>query len=190
MARQLARRRHRERVAGISLAGLGAVVAIVAVIALREPNGHVDSAVTNTTTRTVVPSGKSTPAPSGRTKPATGTASKPPASTSSGGSGTDSGTNSTKSVPLVVLNNTTTPKLAQQAADRFSAGGWTVSSVGNLRNDIISTCAYYDPSDADAKPAAMALQKQFPTIKRVQPKFPELPDGPVVVVLTPDYSGG
>jgi hypothetical protein len=52
----------------------------------------------------------------------------------------------------------------------------------------VSTCAYYDDSDPGAKAAAQALQAQYPTIKRVEPKFPQLPSGPVVVVLTPDYS--
>ena len=91
-------------------------------------------------------------------------------------------------VPLVVLNNTTTTGLAGQAAHRFESAGWKVSSVGNLTNDIISTCAYYDPSVANAKAAAKALKHEFPTIKRVRPKFPQLPPGPIVVVLTPDYA--
>jgi len=91
-------------------------------------------------------------------------------------------------VPLVVLNNTTIHGLAADAAHRFEAGGWTVTRSGNLTNDILSTCAYYEQGDAQAKAAAEALQRQYPTIKRVEPKFPELPDGPVVVVLTPDYS--
>ena len=95
-----------------------------------------------------------------------------------------------KSVPLVVLNNTTTTGLAKQAAAQFEAGGWTVTSTGNLTNDIASTCAYYDPSQQGAQAAAEALMAQFPTIKRTKPKFPELPPGPVVVVLTPDYSTG
>jgi hypothetical protein len=90
--------------------------------------------------------------------------------------------------PLVVLNNSLISGLAGQASQRFQAAGWTVSSVGNLQNDIISTCAYFDPNDPAAKPAAKALQREFPTIKRVRPKFPQLPAGPVVVVLTSDYS--
>jgi hypothetical protein len=61
---------------------------------------------------------------------------------------------------------------------------------GNLTNDIISTCAYYDPDVSGAKAAAQALRTQFPVIQRVQPKFAELPSGPVVVVLTPDYLSG
>lgn len=89
-----------------------------------------------------------------------------------------------------MLNNTTVPGLAQQAAARFEAGGWTVTHVANFQNEIISTCAYYDPASADAKAAAQALQRQFPVIKRIKAKFAELPSGPVVVVLTPDYPGG
>ena len=45
------------------------------------------------------------------------------------------------------------------------------SSDENYQNDIVSTCAYYDPNVAGAKAAAQALQQQFPTIKRVVPKF-------------------
>jgi len=63
-----------------------------------------------------------------------------------------------------------------------------VTSTGNLVNDIVSTCAYFDPADPGAEAAARALQAQFPTIKRVAPKFAQLPAGPIVVVLTRDYS--
>ncbi len=86
-----------------------------------------------------------------------------------------------------MLNDTTVSGLAKSAAQRFENGGWTVTSSGNLTNDILSTCAYYDPDVSGAKAAARALRTQYPTIKRIEPKFPELPDGPVVVVLTPDY---
>src|SRR5256885_1169317 len=39
-----------------------------------------------------------------------------------------------KEVPLIVLNNTTTTGLAAQAAQRFEAGGWTVTDVSNYQN--------------------------------------------------------
>jgi hypothetical protein len=87
-----------------------------------------------------------------------------------------------------VLNNTTTSGLAKGAAQRFEAGGWTVTSYSNYSNNIASTCAYYDPSAPGAKAAAEALQQQYPTIKRVKPKFDGLVAGPVVVILTSDYS--
>jgi hypothetical protein len=158
---------------------VGIAVAAVAIFALREPNGHHSAAASKS-------SGRSTPAahsptPSRHSSQSTSSA---PATTDS-----HSGT-SVKDVPLIVLNNTTIHGLATQAAIRFEAGGWTVTSSGNLTNTIISTCAYYDPADAHAKRAAEALQVQYPTIKRVQPRFAELPSGPIVVVLTPDYSAG
>jgi hypothetical protein len=150
---------------------------VVAIAALREPKGHV-SAVRS------AHGSASSVAKQTATQPTT--KKTPPARRSS--STTASGTAGLKSVPLVVLNNTTVRGLAAQAAHRFEAGGWTVTESGNLANDIISTCAYYDPSHPRAKAAADALQAQYPTIKRVEPKFPQLPNGPVVVVLTPDYS--
>jgi hypothetical protein len=91
-------------------------------------------------------------------------------------------------VPLVVLNSTTKTGLAASAAKTFQAGGWTVTSSGNIVNNILSTCAYYDPSDSKNQAAAQALMAQFPAIKRIAVKFAELPAGPVVVVLTSDYS--
>ena len=162
MTRQLARRQQRERAAGIVLAALGIAVLIVAVIALRSPNGHGTHAGQATTTPTTRPS--SSPKSSPTTSP---TATK---------------------LPLVVLNNTLVVGLAERAKVRFQAGGWTVTSTGNLVNDIVSTCAYFDPADPGAEAAARALQAQFPTIKRVAPKFAQLPAGPIVVVLTRDYS--
>ena len=90
-------------------------------------------------------------------------------------------------LPLIVLNNTTTSGLAERAAHDFEAGGWTVTSYGNYTNNILSTCAYYDPDVAGAKAAATALRAQFPKIQRVLPKFSGLQAGPVIVILTPDY---
>jgi hypothetical protein len=93
-----------------------------------------------------------------------------------------------KSVPLVVMNNTPTSGLAAGARQRFEDAGWTVTDIGTMTNDIISTCAYYDPDRRGAKGAALALQREFPTIKRVAPRFPELAEGAVVVVLNWDYT--
>jgi hypothetical protein len=171
LARQQARRQQRERAAGIVVVCLGVVVLIVAVVALREPKGHVSRASSKVSASSV--------AKQSLTKTPSRTPSKPRSSTASA---------NVKDVPLVVLNNTTIKNLASEAAQRFENGGWKVTRSGNLTNEIVSTCAYYDPSDPEAKPAAEALQAEYPAIKRVKPKFPELPDGPVVVVLTPDYA--
>jgi hypothetical protein len=88
------------------------------------------------------------------------------------------------------LNNSTVPGLAATAAAQFTAGGWTVTRSGNYTNNIISTCAYYDPSVTGAQTSAEALQRQFPKILRVKARFAQLPSGPIVVVLTSDYVGG
>jgi hypothetical protein len=177
MARQQARRQQRERVIGIAVVCLGIIVLIVAVAALREPDGHVSRAA----------SAKGSPSSVAK-QTQTKTPSRAPSKTRTSTTSHAGSSANVKSVPLVVLNNTTIKGLASEAAQRFEDGGWTVTDSGNLTNEIVSTCAYYDESDPQAKAAAEALQAQYPTIKRVKPKFAELPDGPVVVVLTPDYS--
>lgn len=181
MARQLARRQQRERIAGVLVVCLGLVVLAVAVIALREPNGHVAASQSDGASNIAQHSAGNRRSSSAPTSAGTSTVPR-----SSGGQTASSA----KQVPLVVLNNTTIQGLARSAAQRFEAGGWTVTSYGNYQNDILSTCAYYDPTYPGARAAAEALQRQFPTIKRVKPKFPGLPSGPVVVVLVSDYSPG
>jgi len=89
----------------------------------------------------------------------------------------------------VVLNTTSINGLADTAAQQFEAGGWTVTDKENYSNDILSTCAYYDPSDPANEQQAEQLQQEFPAIKRIKERFPELPAGPIVVALTSDYSG-
>ncbi|MDP9116078.1 MAG: LytR C-terminal domain-containing protein, partial [Actinomycetota bacterium] len=115
---------------------------------------------------------------------------RPTTSTTTAARPTTASTAVAARLALVVLNNTTTSGLAEQARSSFQAGGWTVTNIGNLRNDIISTCAYYDPTAAGAQAGAAALQAQFPAIKRTAPKFAGLPSGPIVVVLTSDYVSG
>jgi LytR cell envelope-related transcriptional attenuator len=129
----------------------------------------------------------SRPATSTSAAPTTPASSTPASTTASTTTNTTANTTVVKQ-PLVVLNNTDTTGLADTAKTRFEAGGWTVTGTGNLVNDIISTCAYYDPNVAGAQAAAAALQAQFPAIKRTAAKFDGLPAGPIIVVLTTDYS--
>lgn len=88
-----------------------------------------------------------------------------------------------------MLNAVGTPNLATSAATQFEQAGWTVTEISDYTNNFLSTAAYYDPSVRGARRAAHALQREFPFIKRVVPRFPQLPAGPVVVVLWSDYSG-
>lgn len=169
------RDRRGARIGGVLLALLGIAVAVVAVVALRHPKGRQATAVSLRTV-TVAPSAGRTH--TGLATPAHPTTPSPSATPSS-----------THPIPLVVLNSTTIPGLQDQARQQFEQGGWTVTSTNTIVNDILSTCAYYDPSDPANEQAALQLQRQFPNvIKRVKEKFPELPAGPIVVVLTTDYS--
>jgi hypothetical protein len=159
------------------------VILVVAVFALRNPRNKVAAAGTPTSTETVT------------IAPPSDTVSAPP----SGSSATRPSTSASSpvkhslkdTITLVVLNNTSQVGLAKQATDTFEAGGWHVTSYADgYHNDILSTAAYFDPLTDRARQAALALQKQFPAIKRVVPKFSGLPAGPVVVVLDPDYTSG
>jgi hypothetical protein len=175
MARQVAKRHQRDRIAGILVVCLGLVVLAIAVVALREPNGHVSG---SNATNVANGSPSNEPSQSPPTLPPSGSASADHAPS----------TAELKAVPLVVLNNSSVVGLAAQAAQQFESGGWSVTRIADLQNEILSPCAYYDPSATNARKAAKALQRQFPGIDRVKPKFPELPSGPIVVVLTADYT--
>jgi hypothetical protein len=174
------------------LAVLGVVVLVVAVIAISEPKSHTKDA--GGAPSSTAPASSTAPRTSASPTP-TRSSAKPSSSLSLGEttpapSSASSSASGAAKLPLVVLNNTTTNGLATDAAQAFRNGGWTVSDIGNLQDDIVSSCAYYDPSVDGAKAAATALRTQFPGIRRVVEKFSELPSGPVVVVLTSDYSGG
>ena len=180
--------------AGIVLAVVGVAVLVIAVIALRDPKNpsspHAAGTVTRTTTTTGTPTTGGSSGSSGPGSPSSGAPDTSITGSSSSGDSKPTVAQYKADFPLIVLNNTTTSGLAEQAAQRFENGGWKVTSFGNLDNTIISTCAYYDPSVQHAKGAAKELQREYPTIQRVEPRFDGLDSGPVVVVLTPDYSSG
>ena len=115
---------------------------------------------------------------------------RPAAQPTTGVAGDGTKPDSSAAMPVIVLDNTGRPALARAAAERFEQAGWTVTDTSTFEGDILSTAAYYDPAAAGARAAAQVLQTQFPVIKRVRPKFDGLPAGPVVVVLTYDYSQG
>jgi hypothetical protein len=158
---------------------LGVAVLVVAIIALRGPNGHSVKAGSRVPGSSVSTSGASKPGHGSRS-----------ASASPSPSGAASSSTGPARQSLVVLNNTTITGLANQAERTFERGGWTVTAANNYQNDILSTCAYYDPSVVGARAAAKALQQQFPGIKRVEPQFAELASwhSPIVVILTPDWT--
>ncbi|SHH23560.1 LytR cell envelope-related transcriptional attenuator [Jatrophihabitans endophyticus] len=163
---------------------------VVAVVALTQQKGSKQDAAGSSPAA-------STGATSSATRPSTSASRSTGTSTSasrsarpSDTSGSSTSTGGAEKLPLVILNNTTTNGLATQAAERFRNGGWRVDDIGNLTDDILSTCVYYDPDVDGAKAAAAALRAQFPGIQRSTEKFDGLPSGPLVVVLTSDYTSG
>lgn len=89
-------------------------------------------------------------------------------------------------LPLLVLNNSTITGLASRAADDFTAAGWPVADVGNLRGRIRETTVYYAPG---AEASARALAGEFPQVTRVLPRIDGLPgDAALTVVVTRYYA--
>jgi hypothetical protein len=174
VTRQLARRRRRESLAGLVVAALGVVVAVVAAVALQHPDGW----------------GAGQPAAARAAPTATHAppASSPASRTSAGSSHSATPPAPLIRLPLVVVNSTGRLGLAAAAAERFRAGGWTVSLLANFAGPVPSSCVYYDPAVPHAQDAAVGLQRQFPDIRRVAARYEPLPAGPLVVVLADDYS--
>ena len=169
-----------ERLLGALLLVVGLGLAFIAYVALGHPHGRqagllrplasAPAGAPGTAAAGQRPAGQQTPAPAGY------------------GGATDAGGPTT--TPLIVLDNTGRPALARGATQLFQRAGWTVTDTSTFDGDILSTAVYYDPATKGARAAAEALQLQFPVIQRVRPKFDGLPRGPLVVVLTYDYSQG
>jgi LytR cell envelope-related transcriptional attenuator len=187
-----------ERVGNALLAGLGVAVGSIVIVALSQTHAtHSRAQAHSGPTAGGSPRQPATvPASTQPAATALASAQSPPAGVSSVAAAPVSPAPSTATPaspasvrpvpkqPLIVLNNTTISGLAKSARQRLQRGGWTVTAVGNLRNTIVSSCAYYDPANPNARAAARALVTQFPAIKRVKERFAELPRGPIVIVLT------
>jgi hypothetical protein len=178
-------RRRLELTFGVLLLLVGVSVAAIAVLALNHPASQQAAAsVTRLPAGTLPTSASPSGAPASTNPASTGSVST---GSAAGLTGDTASVASSSRLPLIVLNNTSdTP--ASVAADRFRQAGWTVTDISTFEGDILSTAAYYDPDLPGAESAATQLQQEFPAIHRVKPKFPGLPDGPIVVVLTSDYS--
>jgi hypothetical protein len=88
-------------------------------------------------------------------------------------------------VPVLVLNNSRTTGLADEAAARFEAAGWPVRDTGNFRGRIRATTIYYPPGQ---RAAAEEFARRFDGIERVLPRFEGLPGSGLTVVLTRDFA--
>lgn len=178
-----------ERIVGavIALVGVGVgVLTVVALASAADPSagGSASAPAPSSVTST----GTAGPAVSASSSVSAATPA-PTATPSVASSASATPSSAPVMLPLVVLNNTNRTGLAQQAARTFEQRGWTVTSTSNFSGSILSTCAYYDPAVPGSQASAQYLMQQFPSIKRVREKFSALPAGPVVVVLTTDYTG-
>jgi hypothetical protein len=85
---------------------------------------------------------------------------------------------------LTVLNNSNVNGLAHRAAATYRAKGWPIKLEGSFRGRIPVTTVYFAPGQ---QASALLLQKEFPAIQRVRPRFSTLPGSGLTVVLTRDY---
>jgi cytoskeletal protein RodZ len=177
-------RRSRLPILGAILVVFGVVLAVVAVVALNKPQGQSSPTGTRHTSGTGVPTANTGSASTSTSPPSSTSPAATPTDTISAASSPAAGTTEPS---VAILNNTQVAGLAATAAADLRAGGWTVTSTDNYANNIVSTCAYYDPSDPANKAAALDMQKQYPWIRRVVARFPELPASPIVLVITAAY---
>ena len=116
-------------------------------------------------------------------------ATKPPTTAPStpGPGGSASGTTSpVPSIGVVVLNGSGRSGLGARVAKDLRDAGWTVAAVGNFHGSVPSTTIYYPPGHADD---ANALAAQLPGSDRIKPRFGNLSQTRLTVVLTASYPG-
>jgi hypothetical protein len=197
------------RLLGIGCALVGVLLVVGGLVALRgKPTSTATGAAATSASATVTsePPASLTPAaspsptstaPASTMPPTTAPPTTVPASTvapptsrpASPPAATSTGSPKPARAPLTVLNNTTRPHLAEQAAEEFRQGGWQVVQVGNYTGEIPMTTVYYTPGSATEERAAEALAAQFTGISRVLSRYDGLPASVhgVIVVLAPDW---
>jgi hypothetical protein len=168
-------------VAGAGLALLGVLLAIGALLVFNgkdEPKGGPTVAFTPNGLGTTTSAPSDTP--SARPSPTTETTTAPavvpttPAATST----------EAPKVPVSVLNNSRISHLADRAAQRFRAGGWTVSTTGNYSGGTIAKTTVYFAPGQQASAERFATQFGIP---RVAPRFRGIPVQGMTVIVTRDY---
>jgi hypothetical protein len=134
-------------VIGAVLFVVGVVAAIVAVAAVRNPHGRQVNSSGSVSASTATMQ-------TGSTRFSTPSSSSNPSSSSSPSKSRPS----KPQTAIYILNNTIRPDLGATTAAKFRAKGWHVVGTENYSNDIISSCAYYDPSDPQNLTVAQKLQ--------------------------------
>jgi cytoskeletal protein RodZ len=87
-------------------------------------------------------------------------------------------------VPVTVLNNSRRTGLGHEVAAQVHAKGWPIAAVGNYRGRLAATTVYYAPGQLAQ---ARELAREFPEIRRVEPRFAGLPGHGLTLVVTRDW---
>ena len=166
-------------VAGAALALLGVLLAVGALLVFNgkdEPKGGPTVAFTpnGAGTTSAAPSPTPSPTPTLTPSPPVSATAPPVVATTPA---------EAPKVPVSVLNNSRISHLADRAAQRFRAGGWTVTQTGNFRGRVPTTTVYYAPGQ---QASAERFARQF-GIPRVAPRFAGIPVQGMTVILTRDY---
>ncbi|WP_250286038.1 LytR C-terminal domain-containing protein, partial [Frankia sp. CiP1_Cm_nod2] len=89
--------------------------------------------------------------------------------------------------PVVILNNSREPGLADAARARLEAAGFTVTRVGNYNAayNVAVPTVFYEP---EQKAAAETLQELIPDVRAAAPKSAHFnSDDPLILVITKDF---
>jgi len=169
---------------------LGAVGAVVLVIVLllvlnnRSAKPGAGPAIVSSPTPSASPSasasasaspGESSAAPSAAPTGPAPPVSEPPATTPP----------SVAKVPVTVLNNSRQRGLGHEVANELRVKGWPIADVGNYRGRLTATTVFYSPGQLAA---AQELAREFPQIRRIEPRFAGLPGHGLTLVVTRDWT--
>ena len=190
------------RVAGVALLGLAAVALIIGLITALgngdgqadgnhdQPPTHTTRSATGTITSGKPPTSNPTTSKSKpQSTPPTTTTAKPPAGSQTPPPGGDGNGESTKTVPVRVLNNSKIKGLAAKAEADLKADGWNVTSKGNYSaTNVPTTTTYYRPGNAEEEATARAIATEFGL--EVAPRLKTLANEPagVILIVTNDYA--
>ncbi len=91
-------------------------------------------------------------------------------------------------IPIVILNNSKIPGLADSARARLEAAGFTVARTGNYQSayDVPEPTVFYDEGHQDAAQTVLDL---IPDVKQAKPKTKSfVADEPLILVVTKAFS--
>lgn len=167
---------------------LGAVASVVVVIVLllflnsrSTPSGPAPGAVEERPSPTPAAASHS---PSATPSTSASASASPPASAPPTSEPPATAQPTVAKAPVTVLNNSRRSGLASDVAAQVHAKGWPIAKVGNYRGRIATTTVYYA---AGQLPQARELAREFPQIRRVEPRFDGLPGQGLTLVVTRDW---